>query len=467
MARISTRTLLVVAAAALLCLAALGGTALAAPGDSGANATLLNDYFGSSLTTSLVGTPTGYYYFKAELSGGDILRTDFRSSPSVVNLKALLWPPYKAGYPILESTTLSPSLARFTFTAPEYAMYSIYVGTSSLGTFTAEPAKFNWDRLAGADRVGTSVKISQSAFAKYSHRAVVIAPGGRWQEPLIGSSLAGQVSGPILLVYGRTWSTQVVAEIKRIGAPKVYIVGSTAVLGTAVETILKSAGYTGTMVERLGGTAADPMGYNASLAVAQKVRALRGTPGGTMFIATDGKPWDAMSASSLAVKLKAPIVLTPLTGLPTATHDALASVQPTMVIAAGGTGAVPAARLADAATAAGSADTTQLAGIDRFETSAKIAGYGVGLYGAPTNVYFAWGRNYPDALAGGVVAGNGPSGRWQPLLLTEYSTLGSPTGLYDNAATFVATYPLRLGHLLGGTGVLSNSIGTAFVNTAK
>ena len=94
------------------------------------------------------------------------------------------------------------------------------------------------------------------------------------------------------------------------------------------------------------------------------------------------------------------------------------------------------------------------------------------LYGAPTHVYLAVGTNYPDALAGGVIAGIGPSGRWQPLLLTQASGLGSPgtpppgTG---NALTFITASkgPLRTGHLLGGTGVMPDAIGTAFVNAAK
>ena len=72
----STRTSLFLSTVvvALMLFAAFAVSALGAPGDSQENATLLDDYFGSSLTTSLAGgTSAGMftaYHFKVELDAG-------------------------------------------------------------------------------------------------------------------------------------------------------------------------------------------------------------------------------------------------------------------------------------------------------------------------------------------------------------------------------------------------------------
>ncbi len=140
MARNSTRIRLsvFVLLAAILCLATFGGTAFAAAGDSQKNATLLNPFM-SSVTASLFpGSPnplTGYYFLRAELWPGDVFRADIKSGAGVVNLKAI---PYDKGM-TYKWTTSSPSLGRLTFTAPSHAMYTVYVGTSSLGTMTVTP----------------------------------------------------------------------------------------------------------------------------------------------------------------------------------------------------------------------------------------------------------------------------------------------------------------------------------------
>jgi putative cell wall-binding protein len=79
--------------------------------------------------------------------------------------------------------------------------------------------------IGGANRVLTSVAISQRGWT--SAGGVILAPGddSHLIDALTVASLAGQEDIPILLVLNQTVSEEVYAEIQRLGATKVYSVG--------------------------------------------------------------------------------------------------------------------------------------------------------------------------------------------------------------------------------------------------
>ncbi|MDR3686226.1 MAG: hypothetical protein P4L93_04630 [Coriobacteriia bacterium] len=139
MTRITRASLVIVAA--LVCSLALSAAAFGVPGDSGANATLLNDYVNSSLTTTLVaGTGAGFntaYYFKTELYPGQTLNADFIPGPHVVNLKALF---FASPTDVRSGTQVSTSLTRLAFTAQSHGMYTVEVATSGRDDDTSTPA---------------------------------------------------------------------------------------------------------------------------------------------------------------------------------------------------------------------------------------------------------------------------------------------------------------------------------------
>ena len=146
MTRTTTRfaSLIVVTGALLSCFA-IATTAFAAPGDNVANATSLNTYFGSELTTSTIGgglNPSGRYYFRAELSKGNTFSATFRPSAGMSNLDALVLPFKSDGtYRIVASSLDASGVAHLNFMAPSTGGYTVYFATSSLpGTFSVTPA---------------------------------------------------------------------------------------------------------------------------------------------------------------------------------------------------------------------------------------------------------------------------------------------------------------------------------------
>ena len=203
MTRITRASLTIVAA--LACCLALSSTAFAVPGDSGANATLLNDSFGSSLITTLVaGTGAGpgtAYYFKTELFPGQTLNATFTPGPHVVNLKALF---FVSSTDVRSGTQVSTSLTTLKFTALSHGMYTVEVATSGRddetttppGTFTVAPT------MVPASPSPSPITKAQTALRLSGPASVTVKH--TWK--LSGSILPSAAPGKIFLTYWRTKS---------------------------------------------------------------------------------------------------------------------------------------------------------------------------------------------------------------------------------------------------------------------
>jgi putative cell wall-binding protein len=88
---------------------------------------------------------------------------------------------------------------------------------------------------------------------------------------------------------------------------------------------------------------------------------------------------------------------------------------------------------------------TRLAGADRYATAAAVSS---ATFSSATTVFVATGRNFPDALGGGPVAGRVPG----PLLLVP--------GTSVPASVVAELQRLDPGSvvILGGTGVVSSGV---------
>ena len=101
------------------------------------------------------------------------------------------------------------------------------------------------------------------------------------------------------------------------------------------------------------------------------------------------------------------------------------------------------------AAAAAPAGAQNLVGVDRFETSARVAER---FFPSPTFVGISSGVNFPDALAGGAHA----AGRGSPLLLSLPEGLPGPVLSYLQARRDAIT----AGVLYGGSVALSENVRT-------
>ena len=249
-------------------------------------------------------------------------------------------------------------------------------------------------RLAGANRYETAAKISQAAFDKAD--IVVLANGLNYADALAGMSLAYQKNAPILLTNTKTLDATTLAEIKRLGAKNVIILGGTGAISDEVKKELENNGLT---TERIAGASR----FGTATAIAEK---LNDAPTDVFFAYYDGFA-DALSVSPIAASKNAPIIyLTTKGELNADTAAYLAklkkagSVKNAYII--GGEGVISNDIMNKAGNALG-VTPTRVFGKDRFATCVAVnEKFADALNGDMLCV--ATGMDFPDALAGGVYA---------------------------------------------------------------
>jgi cell wall-associated protease len=274
-------------------------------------------------------------------------------------------------------------------------------------TVTADLPDLDSSRLEGPDRYETAASLSQAAFPGTAS-AVVIASGENWPDGLSATSFAAAVKGPLLTTRADRLSIPARDEIVRLRPRTIYIAGGSQAVSDVVEDALRSLPLRAT-VTRLAGRDR----YDTARIIAQRTAQIAGGPIERVIIASGENYPDAVSIGPLAAAGGYPVLLACSSGLPSSTREALAVLQPNATIVAGGTRAV------STAVASTLPSPTRLGGTDRYDTSRKIAAYGVsaGILDSGS-LGFATGTNFPDALGAGPALG--PSRT--PVLLTDGPT---------------------------------------------
>jgi type VII secretion-associated serine protease mycosin len=325
--------------------------------------------------------------------------------------------------------------------APE-ASYRIQLtsGIKDLGGLSL--AGTNWSfttgkalpRIAGADRYATSASVS----ATYAPGVpvVFVATGSTFPDALAAGPAAHVLGGPLLLVTSKSIPSATAAELTRLRPGRIVVAGGSGVVSDAVLQSLRS--YT-------TGTVTRQAGADRYETAAQISRSSFAGGAGTVYVATGQNFPDALALGAVAARTRAPILLTRTDTLPKATVDELKRLKPSSIVLAGGTGAVSDAVMS---LLRGYAPTvTRISGADRYATSVGLSSAVFGA-GGPKTVYLATGRNYPDGLSAGPLAGVGGG----PLLLVESNRL--PGSIADelrrlNPSTIV---------IIGGSGAISDSV---------
>lgn len=236
-------------------------------------------------------------------------------------------------------------------------------------------------RLAGTNRLGTAVAVSQSSFPNaHSASAVVLARDNLFPDALVGAPLAAAKHGPLLLTDPESLTSVTQAEISRVLAPggNVYVLGGDLAISPAISSELTSMGY---HVVRLAGANR----YGTAVQVASAL----GNPS-TVFEVTGANFPDALSAGPAAVASQGAILLTDGYNQAAETAHYLSQHQPKTTYAVGG----PACHADPAATC--------VMGQDRYGTAAAVAGR---FFPSSSTVGLATGLVFPDALTAGPLLG--------------------------------------------------------------
>jgi putative cell wall-binding protein len=286
---------------------------------------------------------------------------------------------------------------------------------------------FGTERIAGTDRIATSIAASQSAFADQGAGAVVLSRKDGFADALAGAPLAVAIGAPLMLTGTATLDVRVASEIQRVlpEGGTVLLLGGTSAISSTIEGQLFDLGY------GVGRFAGDNR-YATAVEVAHFLNFI-GT--GTMIMIATGTDFpDALSAGAAAAHQGAVVVLSAGSKKANATTEYLAERPGVYAVCIGG----PACKAYPT--------STKVIGTNRYATSRLIAEE---FFWEPLAVGVASGRGYADALSGGPhLWGLGP------LLLTEPSDLPTTIGTYLHQERLSIVYAA----IYGGAGVVHDSV---------
>lgn len=294
-------------------------------------------------------------------------------------------------------------------------------------------------RYAGGNRFETAVEVSKSGWLSSSD--VVLANAYGFADALTGVPFAYIKDAPILLTEANVIPAATRDEMKRLGARNVYILGGVGVVSQEVEDELRGKGY---FVYRLAGSNR----FETALQVGNAV--LKNNQTKTAILTTAYNYPDALAISSYAAMKKYPIIFTEAATLNSKTKEFIKNNGITNIIISGGVGAV--SENVEKELKNSGIAVERIAGTDRYNTACNI----VSKYKASfkNSIMIATGTDFPDALAGGVLAAK----RQIPILLVskDYVKDEVKNYIYSNCYGYL--------YVLGGTGVIPDSTVNKIMN---
>lgn len=389
----------------------------------------------STTTTTTVPSETGsfeIYEASAVMLAGDTRRLSVISTyPSIAD-KEIVWQSSDESVAAVSSdgvvTSVGVGTARITAVCGNY---SDSCTVKVCGSLT---------RLGGSDRIDTACLIAEKGWSDGCETAI-LTNGYAFADALAGVPLAGALNAPILLTGSKgALETRVSDTLTRLKVESVVILGGTSVVGAAIEDQLVNAGYA---VSRLAGDDR----YGTAVAIAERLAKTKSSGFAEVYFACSSNYPDALSIGSVASIKGCPILYAPRTGaLDKLTSEYAEKLGCDKATILGGTAAVS----EDAAVsikALGFQTVERIAGEDRYETSLAIFAASKELFSS-SDLSFATGVNFPDALAGGAFAAR----KGTAVILTDGERV------YDAYYDIVSFDKLANAYVFGGEAIVPTSI---------
>ena len=244
-------------------------------------------------------------------------------------------------------------------------------------------------RIDGGDRIETGIKISQKYYDKA--KTVIVVRHDLFPDSMTASVLAKLKDAPILLNPTNKLDPRVGAEIKRLGAEEVIIVGGPDSISEKVRGDLKAYDKDKD-VERIAGVDR----YGTSEMVARRVTGITGKKN-TGVIASGQVFPDALSVGTFASRDGYPILLVKKNLVPDQVVRAIKDLDINKTYIAGGTNTISKSTEAKLPGV-----LERMAGKDRYETSVAIA---KSKFKDSREAFIASGEEFADALVISPVSG--------------------------------------------------------------
>lgn len=289
------------------------------------------------------------------------------------------------------------------------------------------------ERQAGEDRYATAALVSAATFDP-GVSEVVVATG---TSPF--DALAGSGFGAPLLLVNETVPPETESELRRLQPSRITVLGGPLAVSDDVVATLEQVAPT----RRMAG--------DDRYATAAAISAVSFDPGVANVLIVSGETFaDALSAGAVAARSRIPILMVRLDGLPESIAQELRRLTPGAVTVVGGPAAVSES-VVDQIRSVTNVAVNRVAGIDRYETSARLAA--VAYPNGHANAFVATGLGFADAIAGGPAAGV----RGAPILLVP------GTCVTDPVRNQIETGGVATMTILGGLSAVSAEVETLAV----
>ncbi|WP_299446488.1 PQQ-dependent sugar dehydrogenase [uncultured Phycicoccus sp.] len=272
------------------------------------------------------------------------------------------------------------------------------------------PATSELTRVQGADRYAVAANVSRATYPDGASD-VVVATGAVYPDALAGSAAGGRLGMPVLLSRPDALPDSTRAELERLGAQRVWVLGGAASVSEPVRAELAEYAAEGSAT-RIGG----PDRYAVAAGVSGEFYS-RGVP--AVFLASGEVFADALSAAPAAARTEAPLLLVTSSRVPGSTGEELKRLAPERIYVLGGTGTIPQS-VVTSLRHYSSAPVTRLGGRTRYDVARTVAEE----FWTTADVFVASGEKFPDGLTGGAAAGH----RGAALLLARAGSVPVETG---------------------------------------
>ncbi len=301
--------------------------------------------------------------------------------------------------------------------------------------FTRETDPLKDGRVFGPDRIETSIQMSKNFFLQADTVVLASASNEAYVDALAAAPLADLEYAPILLNPVGSLNAKVKAEIERLGAKNVIVVGGENSLSPAVVSGL--SGYT---VKRVAGDNR----FLTSVAIAKEVFEI--SDSNRKVVIVDGTNYpDALASSVFANPQGMPILLTSPGALNPDVKNYLTEIKNEIVTIVGGPNSVS-EKVVEELEAIPSMDKVdRIKGDDRYKTAIEVAKK---TYTSPKAILFADANGFADALVAGAVTNKIGA----PIILTNKNTVN------NDVKTYVTANKTAVQIIVGGPNSITDAV---------
>lgn len=281
-------------------------------------------------------------------------------------------------------------------------------------------------RISGTSRYDTAIEVSKEGWELAD--TVVLAQGNNFADALAGVPLAKKYDAPLLLTQTDSVTEVTQAEIERLGAKSVYLLGGELAISAEVEAELVEQGLE--VIRVSGGSRIE-----TAAAIANEVA----EDGAAQAVVVNGYNFpDALSVAAYAADLGLPILLTQSETILESTKAALTDLGAKETLVIGGSLAVS-EQVAEQVPGA-----KRISGTTREGTAVAVAEY----FDVDTTKYYVTtGSDFPDALSVAALAAKDHTG----VLLVRSSV---PSEVEE----FISRSNINLIKIIGGKLAVSDEI---------